>query len=100
MVMSKKIRVSSGGIHGYCWFANESIKEGELIWWEGDSKQYNDIFVHKNELMSWPAEKREKWLNLAYMIDTDIWRGSDPTRLNEIPQNELNEYYVNHSCNG
>jgi len=99
MVMSSKIRVSAGGIHGYCWFAASDIKKGELIWWEGDVA-YNDIYVKKDELISWSEEKRAKWLSLAYMIDADTWRGSDPARIEEIPQDELNEYFVNHSCHG
>lgn len=97
MVLSKKVRVSPGGIHGHCWFAGEDIKAGELIWWQGE-QQYNDIDVPTAELNTWPQDKREKWLSLAYMVGPDTYRGSDPDK--EIPQDEINEYYVNHSCGG
>lgn len=75
----------------------EPIVAGELIWWQGDEK-YNDIDISRDVLMSWPADKRDQWLSLAYMVDENTWRGSDPDK--KIPLSEQYEYYVNHSCDG
>jgi len=97
MVLSKKVAIKTDGIHGNCWFASEKIKAGEMIWELGNIP-YHDIDINKKELDSWPAEKREKFLSLAYMIEEGIWRGSDPNRV--VPQSELDEYFVNHSCDG
>lgn len=37
-------------------------------------------------------------MSLAYMVGDGIWRGSDPDI--DIPEREVQEYYVNHSCDG
>jgi len=97
MVISDKVSVNEGGIHGYCWFAHSDIKKGETIWWLGDV-EYNDITVSIAELEKWPSDKREKWLSLAYMCDENHYKGSDPNK--QIQKNEQNEYFVNHSCDG
>lgn len=98
MVLSKKVVVSNGGIHGFCWFAGEDIKAGEMIWEYGENVVYHDVDIPVEELNKWDAEKKGKFLSLAYMIKPGIYRGSNPDI--EIPQEEKNEYYVNHACEG
>lgn len=97
MVLSSKVRVGEGGVHGYCWFAAEDISAGAMLWELGDVK-YDDLDVTKAEMDTWSEEKREKYLALAYMIDVDLWRGPDPE--NPPPFEQRREYYVNHSCDG
>ena len=99
MVLSKKIVVTEGGIHGYCWFALEDIKCGEMLWEESATTSNCDIKISKDELMTWSESKRETFLSLAYMIDDGIYRGSDPN-IKKIPWEEQCEYYINHSCDG
>jgi len=97
-VLSKKVAVREGGIHGHCWFAGEDIKAGEMVWEQGEQK-YHDVDISVEELATWPKAKRDKYLSLAYVVIPGFYRGSDPTKT-DIPQEELNEYFVNHSCDG
>jgi len=99
MVLSKKVLVKPGGIHGWCWFAGEPIKAGEMIWEKGDM-QYNDIDIPKETILSWPQQQQDKFMALAYQVRPGIYRGTDPAKAGQIPQEEQNEYYVNHSCDG
>jgi SET domain-containing protein len=98
MVLSKKVSIGAGGIHGHCWFAGEDISAGEMLW-ELGSMVYHDVDITKEELMQWDEAKREKFLSLAYMVREGVYRGSDPEN-KDIPLEEQYEYYVNHSCDG
>lgn len=99
MVLSEKVSARPGGIHGHCWFAGQPIKAGEHIWWKGDM-QYNDIDIPKTTIDTWPQADQEKFMSLAYQVAPGIYRGTDPAKAGQIPQEEQNEYYVNHTCDG
>jgi len=102
MVLSNKIIIKNkNGIHGFCWFAIEDIKEGEMLWSENKTiEKYHDITISIDVLNTWPKLDRDKFLSLAYMVSEGIYRGSDPHEQDNIPIEEQNEYYVNHSCDG
>jgi len=100
MPLSEKVRIDKGGIHGWSWFANEDIKEGDLLWWYGDYG-VNQKFVVRypiKEVQNWPTEKREKFLALAYQVDDETFDGFPPDQ--EIPFEVIKENYVNHTCDG
>jgi hypothetical protein len=99
MVLSRSVVVRPGGVHGHCWFAGEDIPAGAMIWEKGDM-QYNDIDITKEELLTWEKDKRETFMALAYQVKPGVYRGTDPKKVGKIPQEEQNEYYVNHCCDG
>ena len=99
MPLSKKIRVSTGGIHGRCWFAAEDIKEGELLWWAPEQLHPLEVHVSIEEVQSWPEEKRNKFMELAYQINETTLAGF-PDDLSELPPEYVAENFVNHSCDG
>ena len=99
MVLSKKVVVRAGGVHGHCWFAGERISADEMIWEKG-SQQYNDIDIPKSVIASWPAAQRDAFMALAYQVSPGVYRGTDPAKAGSISQEEANEYFVNHSCDG
>jgi len=101
MVLNKpKVVISKGGIHGYCWFAGEDIKAGEWIWkkHEGANPLSTDILVTRKELESWDPKVREQFMSLAYQVDDSQYLGFDPAK--PPAQSELEENWVNHSCDG
>lgn len=59
---------------------------------------HTDIFLTRAQINALPAEKKEKWLSLAYQVDDDMMCGFDPDK--QPIYEELIEDYVNHSCNG
>ena len=99
MVLSASVDVRPGGVHGHCWFAREAIPAGAMVWEKG-ATDYNDVDLPKAEIMSWPADKRETFMALAYQVRPGVYRGTDPSKAGAIPQSEQNEYYVNHCCDG
>jgi len=98
MGLSSKLVVKEGGIHGFCWFANEDIKCGEMLWCLTKITAQFDIFVTKQEVEAWPEQKRNKFWSLAYQVEGNLFCGANP----DAPVNPeaAQEYYVNHSCDG
>ena len=99
MVLSSKVSVRPGGVHGFCWFAAAPIAAGEMVWEKGTA-HYNDVDVPKSTLLTWPAAERDHFMALAYQVSPGIYRGTDPSKAASISQEEANEYFVNHSCDG
>lgn len=127
MPLSSKIFVSTGGIHGRhaqslslhavlletniytrfisllntsrCWFAAEDIAKGEKLWWAPEQLHPLEILVSIDEMMAWPAEKRDKFMELAYQINDTTMAGF-PDDLTELPAEYVAENFVNHSCDG
>jgi len=98
MPLSSKVEVKAGGIHGNCWFAKEDIKEGEMIWKIREAGQpHCDLVMTIAEVNKMPEAARDKFMSLAYQIDDDHYLGVDETKIIQV---ELNEMYVNHSCDG
>ncbi len=99
MPLSSKVSITSTGIHGYCWFASSDIEVGEKIWWKrADGAPNTDLFLTKAQIEAMEPAKREKFLNLVYQVDEDLFCGFDPDKP-PIPE-ELVEDYINHSCDG
>lgn len=105
MVLSHKVRVNTGGIHGNCWFASEDIEEGELIWWtDGVLENDRRFWVPAEEVKNWSDEKLK--VRHAYQISEDIYwnipedRSAIPEYSDKDIQDMINELYVNHSCDG
>jgi hypothetical protein len=87
MPLSEKVNVTTGGIHGRCWFAKEDIAEGELVWWiheDPNSPLSQQWFYPVDEVMSWPDERRNNFLALAYQVDDDTFSGF-PEDLSTVP---------------
>jgi len=102
MPLSKKVAVTTGGIHGRCWFSTEDIDVGELLWWTDESgdnfaKQHG-MLVDLKTFESWPQKEKDRFMELGYQVDEDLLEGY-PADL-EVPQDLLNESFINHSCNG
>jgi len=81
------------------WFAKEDIKAGESIWWAGEYDRDPTLRVHMDVLKTWPKDKLDKFMSLAYMIAPDVYSGY-PEEGTQVPMSEIEENYVNHSCNG
>jgi hypothetical protein len=65
MVLNKKVTVSTGGIHGNCWYASELIRKGELVW-EADESDSNPAYLRtRAEVEAWPAEKQRDFWELG-----------------------------------
>ena len=99
MVLSSKVSVREGGVHGRCWFAGAAIRAGEMVWEKGDAV-YHDIDIPKEELLTWPQDKRDTFMALAYQVRPGVYRGTDPALADSISEEEAAEYFVNHSCDG
>lgn len=81
MPLSPSVRVSTGGVHGNCWFAGAPIKAGEWIWKErAAGAPHTDIFLTYEQINALPADKKEKWLSLAYQVDSNLMCGFDPDK--------------------
>eukprot|EP01114_Cavostelium_apophysatum_P010980 TRINITY_DN2513_c0_g1_i2.p1 TRINITY_DN2513_c0_g1~~TRINITY_DN2513_c0_g1_i2.p1 ORF type:complete len:182 (+),score=15.32 TRINITY_DN2513_c0_g1_i2:113-658(+) len=93
-----KVDVRSGGIHGHCWFAADDIQKGESIWTMGEWDKKPALNVAIETVKTWPKDQQDKFLALAYQIDDFTFSGFPPGV--EIPQEILNENYVNHCCDG
>lgn len=98
MPLHKDVAVSSGGIHGRCWFAAEDIPAGTTVWWAPDSPHESELIVTIEEMESWPEEKREKFMALAYQLDDSHMAGFADEE--SAPYDVIKENYVNHSCDG
>ena len=99
MPLNPKVQISETGIHGFCWFAGDDIKEGEWIWKKREPNAPNtDLFLTRAQIAQMDSVKREKYLNLCYQVDEDLHCGFDPDK--ETIHEELIEDYINHSCNG
>lgn len=99
MPLNPKVQISEAGIHGHCWFAKEEFKKGEWIWKQREEgAPHTDLFLTYEQIHALPADKKEKWLALAYQVDDNLMCGFDPDK--EPIYEELIENYVNHSCDG
>jgi len=98
MPLNPKIRVSTGGIHGNCWFANQDIPKGEWLWKAGEWDTNAETLVPVEEVHKWSQEKQDRFLALAYMVNPTTYSGF-PDGL-EVPAEILQENYVNHCCDG
>lgn len=107
MVLSPKVVVKEGGIHGYCWFAGEDIKAGEMIWsarsLPGSTNEapYLSFYQSWDQIQLMPEKTRIAFLDLAYQVSDTQWLGIDPAapagpHLVALQQ----ELYINHSCDG
>jgi SET domain-containing protein len=54
--------------------------------------------VKISEMESWTAERREKFMGLAYQLDDEHMAGFEDESL--VPYDVLKENFVNHSCDG
>ena len=99
MVLSSKVVVRPGGVHGQCWFAAAPISAGEMVWEKGDVR-YHDVDIPKETIATWPQDKRDTFMALAYQVRPGVYRGTDPALAGAIPEEEAWEYLVNHSCDG
>ncbi len=71
----------------------------DRIWKKrAEGAPHTDLFVTMDEINSWPAAKREKFLTLCYQVDDNLHCGFDPDK--EPIYEELIEDYINHSCDG
>nr|BAJ97798.1 predicted protein [Hordeum vulgare subsp. vulgare] len=94
-----KVVIAKGGIHGHCWFAGEDIKEGEWIWKRRDpGAPHTDVFLTWAEIQAMPQQTRDDFMALAYQVDDTHYCGFDPNK--PKLQEELEEDWVNHSCDG
>lgn len=59
---------------------------------------HTDIYLTYEQINALPADKKAKWLSLAYQVNDNLMCGFDPER--EPLYEELIEDYVNHSCDG
>lgn len=82
-----------------CWFAAEDIAKGEKLWWAPEQLHPLEILVTLDEMMAWPVEKRDKFMELAYQINDTTMAGF-PDDLSELPAEYVAENFVNHSCDG
>ena len=99
MVLSAKVHVRPGGIHGYGWFATDSIQPGEAVWWMGNDEAIGaSMEITVAALRAWPQAQRDRFMALAYQIDDGLYRGIDPTR--DVAVADKLEYLVNHACDG
>jgi hypothetical protein len=99
MPLSPKVEVKAGGIHGSCWFAKEDIKAGEMIWKIREPGAPScDLILTFDQVEKLPEAQRKKFMSLAYQIDDNHYLGVDDSK--EPIQSEINEMYVNHSCDG
>jgi len=107
MVLSPKVIVKEGGIHGYCWFAGEDIKAGEMIWaarsppGSAAEAPYLNYYQSWDQIQLMPEKTRVAFLDLAYQVSDTQWLGIDPSaaagpHLVALQQ----ELYINHSCDG
>jgi hypothetical protein len=104
MPLSSKVEVKSGGIHGFCWFAANDIKSGEMVWTaksdDGSSPHLN-FYRTIDQINAMPETVRTNFLDLAYQVSDGLWLGIDP---DAPPSPELvklqYELYINHSCDG
>ena len=55
---------------------------------------HTDVYLTYEQINALPADKKEKWLSLAYQVDSNLMCGFDPER--EPLYEELIEDYVNH----
>jgi hypothetical protein len=80
----------------------EDIEEGELIWWaDAESLKLRDklhLVVDLKTFETWPKEKQEKFMELAYQIDENHLEGFHEGM--EVPPDFIKENFVNHSCDG
>jgi hypothetical protein len=64
-------------IHITCY--REDIEEGELIWWaDAESLRLREqlhLVVDLKTFETWPKEKQDKFMELAYQIDEDHLEG-------------------------
>lgn len=98
MPLHKDVNVSSGGIHGRCWFAAEDIPAGTKVWWPPEEPHPSETIVTIEEMESWPEEKRNSFMALAYQLDDTRMAGfADESA---APYDVIKENYVNHSCDG
>jgi hypothetical protein len=102
MPLSPKVSVTTGGIHGRCWFANDDIKKGDKIWWNDPSitnyRKEKALTVDFQTFATWPKDKQDKFMELAYQIDENTLEGF-PEGV-ELPEDFVKENYVNHCCDG
>lgn len=79
MPLNPKITVSTGGIHGNCWFANSDIPKGkkrvnhlmfvgEWLWKAGEWDFKSECVVPIETVQQWPEDVRENFLALAYQV--------------------------------
>lgn len=101
MVLSDKVLVGTGGIHGNGWFASVDIEEGEPICWTLDSWEHDSRFwFNIEEVRNWSTDRE----NHSYMIREDIYfsipedRSIIPDISDEDIQKIRQELLVNHSC--
>jgi len=99
MVFGKKVRVNHGGIAGRSWFAGEDIKEGELVWWPDEelNEKYTSDYPAELVLSTWPADKQ----GIAYEVSPGVMNAPriDLDWETEIPQELMEDFCINHSCN-
>jgi len=99
MVVSSKVGIRTSGVHGNTWYALADIKSGEEVWHAGDSKRpHTDVKLTPLQIAALTPQKRDLFMSLAYQCDDDLYIGYDPER--EPIQSELEENYINHSCDG
>ena len=90
MVLSSKVSVRAGGVHGRCWFAASPIRAGEMVWEKGDAV-YHDIDIPKEQLLTWDEAARDRFMALAYQVRPGVYRGTDPALADTISEEEANE---------
>jgi hypothetical protein len=81
---------------------SDDIKKGDKIWWNDPSianyRKEKALTVDFQTFATWPKDKQDKFMELAYQIDENTLEGF-PEGV-ELPEDFVKENYVNHCCDG